>query len=50
MLELSNLAWSLFQLLPQFAQVCHQVTKRVFHYVDDSYNGAMTDYNSLTAL
>jgi hypothetical protein len=29
----SHLAWSLFQLLPLFAQICHQVTNKVFHYI-----------------
>jgi hypothetical protein len=34
MLELTNLAWSLFQLIPLFAQIRHQVTNRVFHYIE----------------
>jgi hypothetical protein len=36
-LELVNLACSLFQLLPLFAQFRHQVTDRVFHYIDVGY-------------
>jgi hypothetical protein len=33
-LEIDNLAWSLFQLLPLFAQIYHHMADRGFHYVD----------------
>jgi hypothetical protein len=36
-LELANMAWSLFQLFPLFAQICHQLTDRVFLYVNVGY-------------
>jgi hypothetical protein len=28
------MAWSQFKILPLFAQICHQVADRGFHYVD----------------
>jgi hypothetical protein len=46
-LELANLAWSLFQLLPLFAWICHQVAYRGFYYVVDGYNRVVTIYNFL---
>jgi hypothetical protein len=49
-LELANTAWSLFQLLHAFAQIRHQVTNRVIHYVDEGYSKVVDVYNLLTAL
>jgi hypothetical protein len=46
MLKLANMAWSLFQLLPPFAQICHRVVNRGFHYVDVSYDRITTVYKS----
>jgi hypothetical protein len=38
-LELANMAWSVFQLSHQFAQVYHQGAKpRLLLYTDESYN------------
>jgi hypothetical protein len=46
-LELPNLAWSLFQILPPFAQIFHQVADRGFHYVKVGYSRAEAGYNLL---
>jgi hypothetical protein len=46
-LKLVNLAWSLFQLLPSFAQICHLVADRGFHYVADHYSRVVAIYNFL---
>jgi hypothetical protein len=48
MFELGNLACSLSQLLPLFAQICHQVEDRGFHYIDVKLHKveAVTDVGS----
>jgi hypothetical protein len=44
-LELAILAWSLFQFLPSFVWIYHEVVDQSFHYLGDGYSRTVAIYN-----